>query len=160
MHCATVASLSPKSPPRKPLKSTQSVPLTADSTVPRSARLARGSQLLVVDPNEDTRRLVAQHYDAQGWRVRDAATTREAIDIAFEQQPDVMIVEFHMPQVDPRHLFRTLRSSVEHDVVIVGLATPSPALDEQAKQSSADVVFPKPIDLRAIDAVVSAAKRR
>lgn len=104
--------------------------------------------------------MLVDHYDAQGWRVRDAATTREAIDIALEQQPDVMIVEFNMPQVDPRHLFRTLRSSVDHDVIIVGVATPSPLLAEQARQASADVVLPKPIDLNAIDAVVSSAKSR
>ena len=151
--------MSPKSPPRRPLKSTQSVPFTR-GTPPKSGRLARGSQLLVVDPNEMTRRLVMDHYDAQGWHVRDAATTREAIDLALEQQPDVMIVEFNMPNVDPRHLFRTLRSSVEHDVVIVGLATPSPSLLEQVRHASADAVLSKPIDLAAIDSIVSGTKLR
>jgi CheY-like chemotaxis protein len=148
----------PKSRPRSRLKSTQSVPLTEGSASSKSRRLARGSQLLVVDPNEETRRMVVDHYDAQGWRVREAATTRDAIDVALEQQPDVMIVEFYMPQVEARHLFRTLRSSVEHDVVIVGLATPSPLLAEQTRHSSADVVLAKPIDLNAIDAVVNGPK--
>lgn len=152
--------MSSKTPPRKPLKSTQSVPFSGANISPRAERLARGSQLLVIDPNEETRRQVVAHYFAQGWNVRDAATTRTAIDISVEQQPDLMIVEFNMPDVEPRHLFRTLRSSVEHDVMIVGLATPSPTLSEQAREVSADVVLEKPIDLQAIDAFVNGTKSR
>lgn len=152
--------MSPKQP-RKPLRSTQIVPVTGDVGSARSGRRARGTrQLLVVDPVDETRRAVVDHYDRQGWTVREASTIRQAIDAALDQQPDVMIVEFNMPSVNPRHLFRTLRSSVEHDVVIVGVATPSPVLSDQVRDAAADVVMRKPVDLSAIDALVVGVKVR
>lgn len=144
-------------PPRKPLRSSQSVPLTRDVGLPSPRRVRSTQRMLVVDPNEETRLTVAEHYRARGWLVFAAATTRQAIDLALDNQPDVIVVELFMPNVDPRHLLRTLRSSVEHDVRIVGVAQMSPTQFEHARQAGADAVVRRPLDIAAIDASVGAS---
>src|SRR5690242_17035622 len=100
--------------PRKPLKSSQSIPLSTEGPPSKEARADDSHRMLVVDANEANRSALVDHYRAQGWDVRSAATTREAFDHALAQQPEVMVIGLSMPDGNAQHLVRTLRSAVEH----------------------------------------------
>jgi CheY-like chemotaxis protein len=132
--------------PRKPFESTESVPLDA---------AVEGPPMLVIAADETARSSLVRHYSASGWSVRCAASMREAIDGALEHQPDVIVLDLLMPEINPRHLVQSLRGTVEHDLRVIGIARTSPTMFEDARQAGVDVVFPVPIDLVAVDAFLA-----
>lgn len=60
-------------------------------------------------------------------------------------------------RADPRHFFRTIRGVVEDDVQIIATSVWSSNTFERAREAGADIVLPKPLDLRAVDVFLSSA---
>lgn len=147
--------------PRKPLKSTQSVPYVGKhERAERDSGSNAKPQMLVIVDSAEARATLFDHFCASGWDVHVGATTQETIDLVIDRQPEVIIVDLFMPNINAQHLVRTLRGAIEHDVRIIGLATSSPVMFERARQAAVEIVLPKPVDLAAIDAFLAAKKSR
>ena len=56
--------------------------------------------MLIVDDSHDARELYAMYFDHVGYSVRAVADGQAAIDAAVEMQPDVIVMDLSMPQVD------------------------------------------------------------
>jgi CheY-like chemotaxis protein len=135
--------------PRRPLKSTQSVPLDpVDINVPVAGV---GPRMLVIDDNHVSRRALVVHYRALGWHVASTSEVREAIDLAFEHRPHVIVIELFMQQADPRNIVRTLRTTVDQDICVIGIAEPSASMSELAREAGVEIMMPKPLDMNAVD---------
>ena len=61
---------------------------------------AKSPTVLVVEDEEDTRYLIRVALETRGYRVCEAENGDEAIVMARQQQPDVILMDISMPQMN------------------------------------------------------------
>ena len=64
--------------------------------------------VLIVDDNEKNRRLVRDVLRNSGFRTIEAADGRAAIALADDRQPDVVLLDLHLPDMEGRDVARAL----------------------------------------------------
>jgi len=72
-------------------------------------KLLEGVKVLVVDDEEDARRLAKRVLDGSGARVVTASTADEALECVREFRPDVLVSDVGMPEQDGYELLRRIR---------------------------------------------------
>ncbi len=111
-------------------------------------------RLLIIDDDRDARKALATQLRARGWNVALAATGALGLDAAAHEQPEVVIVELALPDVDGMQLARTLRTLVEHDIVAIALTRLGSETHMRAVTAGYDAAFGKPVDLEALEEVL------
>lgn len=84
-----------------------------------------------------------------GWKVYGANELRTAVELAMEYQPHAIITELTLPAVRGYAFVRTLRSAVDHDLVLVGLTRLSSEQIDAAR-GMFDAIFVKPADIALV----------
>jgi signal transduction histidine kinase/ActR/RegA family two-component response regulator len=67
-------------------------------------------KILVVDDEEDTRDLIVFILEEYGATVRAVTSATEVIEVISQEQPDILLSDIGMPEMDGYALIRTLRS--------------------------------------------------
>lgn len=100
---------------------------------------------LVVEDNADLRRHLAESLSAE-WQVMEAADGVEALRMAREKHPDVVVSDIMMPRLDGLELLRRLREDVRtsHLPVLLLTARQDEATRLQGYSLSADDFLSKP----------------
>jgi chemotaxis response regulator CheB len=82
--------------------------------------------VLVVDDMEDMRTLARINLDADPrWRVvAEANDGREAIDLAAEHQPDVVLLDLEMPWMTGPEAIPHIRKAAERSVIVIWSVDP------------------------------------
>ena len=70
---------------------------------------AHSPLVLIVDDNERNLKLAGDVLRAAGFRTLDAADGTEAIALATEHLPDVVLLDLRLPDIDGMDVARTLR---------------------------------------------------
>jgi two-component system cell cycle response regulator DivK len=65
--------------------------------------------VLIVDDSEKNRKLAREVLSAAGFRTLEAATGAEAVALALEHVPDVVLMDLRLPDMDGTQALRTLR---------------------------------------------------
>ena len=101
---------------------------------------------LLVDRDQDTRRMYAEYLRLGNWRVGEASDGREALAKAISLHPDVIITETRLPGIDGITLCGLLRRDVSTNAIPVVFVTGDayPADVERAMSAGADLVLTKP----------------
>jgi DNA-binding response OmpR family regulator len=115
--------------------------------------------VLVVDDEARLVSLVETYLTQSGFRVVTAANGREALSVAERQNPDLIILDIMMPEMDGYEFMRVFRE--EHDTPII-LLTARVDSDEKVAglESGADDYMTKPFRPRELMARVKAVLRR
>jgi len=66
--------------------------------------------VLVVDDFQDNREMYAEFLVFSGFRVIQAANGREALDQAFANRPDIIIMDLSLPEMDGWEATRRLKA--------------------------------------------------
>jgi CheY-like chemotaxis protein len=107
--------------------------------------------ILIVDDDETQRRLLGELLGPLGFTVLAAAGGLECLALAERHQPDLVLLDVSMPDIDGFEVARRLRRSLRERPAIVMLS--ALALDK-AKQVEPDRVHDdylmKPVDLRQV----------
>ena len=115
--------------------------------------------VMVVDDEPRLVSLVESYLAQSGFRVVTAANGREALSVAQLQEPDLIILDLMMPEMDGYEFMRTYR--LEHDTPIILLTA---RVDSEEKvtglESGADDYMTKPFRPRELMARVKAVLRR
>ncbi len=111
-------------------------------------------RLLISDDDRDARRSLATELRARGWSVDLASTGKHGIEAMSQLQPEVVIVELALADVDALHLARTLRTLVEHDVVAIAITRLGGDVHVSAVAAGYDAAFSKPVDIDALEEVL------
>ena len=69
----------------------------------------RKRTILIVDDAEDVLDLLQLVFETSGFAVRRAATGKSAVSIAYEEPPDVVLLDVMMPEMDGWQVLRTLK---------------------------------------------------
>lgn len=70
---------------------------------------AQAQQVLIVDDDVALLRTLRLTLSQGGYRVRMAENGREALRSVIEQEPDAVVLDLEMPEMDGREFFRELR---------------------------------------------------
>jgi DNA-binding response OmpR family regulator len=97
-------------------------------------------KVLLIDDSAEERMMLAEELRRSQWIVEAVANARVGVDAAMTGQPDVIVTT-----AQTKSLARTLRSCIDHDVVIVGLANLTAAERAAAIAGGFDEVFRKPV---------------
>ena len=71
------------------------------------------AQVLVVEDNETSMKLFRDVLTATGYRTLEATTGREAVEVATEHVPDLVLMDIQLPDVDGVEALTRLRANDE-----------------------------------------------
>jgi two-component system cell cycle response regulator DivK len=71
-----------------------------------------GERILVVEDNELNMKLFRDVLVAKGFRALEATTGGEAVDLAVEHAPDLVLMDIQLPDADGVDVLRRLRTDV------------------------------------------------
>jgi CheY-like chemotaxis protein len=101
-------------------------------------------RILVVDPSDDTRTLYRVVFEANAWDVTEAANGRDAMRMAIETRPAVIVSEARLPILDGCDLCLRLRSAAETRGIGIVIVTGDAHSCARARAAGADAVSLKP----------------
>ena len=115
--------------------------------------------ILVVDDDRELRNLVKSYLVQEGFRVVTAADGREALFVAREELPDLIILDLMMPEMGGHDFIR-----IYHKEAAVPIILLTARLEESDKvlglELGADDYVTKPFSLRELVARIRAVLRR
>ena len=116
-------------------------------SVPRSDRSGRNRPLiLVVEDQEELRRLYVEHLALSGFEVIEAANGEEAISHTSSHAPDVVLMDLSLPILDGWEATRRLKadSRTAHIPVVALTAHDGSGELQRATRAGCDWFVPKP----------------
>lgn len=116
--------------------------------------------VLYIEDNPDNLTLVQRAIEAAGYEFRGKMSGEEGLVAAGEMQPDLILLDINLPDIDGYEVVRRLRSSGdEHLAHVPVIAITANALRGDAEKAIAagcDVYMSKPINIRELWARVGA----
>ena len=116
--------------------------------------------ILYVEDNPDNMRLVKRALGAKGYTVHEATNGLEGLKKADELNPDVILLDINLPDIDGYEVARRLRQSENsalHYVPVIAITANALKGDaEKALAAGCDVYMAKPINVRELWARVDA----
>ena len=115
--------------------------------------------ILVVDDEKSIRRFLRSALGAYGYQVIEAAGGKEALDLAVERNPDVVILDLGLPDMDGMEVTRRLRKSSVVPIIILSVRE-AEGDKVAALDAGADDYLTKPFGIGELMARLRAALRR
>ena len=111
-----------------------------------------GSRILVVEDNPLNLKLVRDVLGASGYDVVSAASGEEALRIAAEQPPDLVLMDLQLPGIDGTETMRRLRRGpLSPDVPVVAVTAFAMVGDHaEARRAGFDGYLEKPISVHTL----------
>ena len=112
--------------------------------------------ILVADDDPDILSIVSMSLETQGYTVYKATNGREAVDLAKEHHPDLVLMDMMMPILSGYEAVGELKAdATTRDITIVGLSAKAMATDmERATDVGIDGYITKPFRIAQILTVV------
>lgn len=115
--------------------------------------------VLAVDDEAGILRLVKLELSAQGFRVITAGSGEEALRIAEEQRPDVVLLDILMPELTGLEVMRRIRERMNTPIILV-TAKDKDADKVRGLEMGADDYVVKPFSPEVLGARIRAVLRR
>jgi CheY-like chemotaxis protein len=128
---------------------------------PASA-LAGGAPVtaLYIEDNQSNLRLVERVLDRRGnVRLLTATHGREGIELARVHQPDVILLDVHLPDIDGKEVLEQLRRDDATAAIPVAIVSADATRRqmERLREAGAERYLTKPIDVKELLEVIDAA---
>jgi PAS domain S-box-containing protein len=130
------------SPPPHP------APLPTDAATPTPGPL----RVLFVDDNADMCTITSKLLESYGYQVRTAHNGIRALEMAMEDQPDVVLLDIGLPEMDGYEVARQMRQNLAlQNVVLVAVTGYGLESDRaRAQEAGFDHHLVKPVDFDAL----------
>ncbi len=112
--------------------------------------------ILVADDDPDILSIVSMSLEAQGYTVYKAINGREAVDLAREHDPDLVLLDMMMPELSGYEAVCELKGDpATRGIPVVGLSAKAMASDmERATEAGIDGYITKPFRIAQVLAAV------
>ncbi len=119
-------------------------------------------KILIIDDDLDTLRLVGLMLQKQGYQIAAAGGGQQGLDLAFNDTPDLILLDVMMPQMDGYEVARRLRSNENTAGVPILMFSAKSQLDDKVTgfESGADDYLTKPTHPTELQAHVKALLAR
>ncbi|MCE1189324.1 MAG: response regulator [Ignavibacteria bacterium] len=107
-----------------------------------------GNKVLIIEDNEQNMYLLSYLLENEGYVVLQAFSGIDGINAAIEQQPDIILLDIQLPEMDGYTVAKKIRENESlHDVVIIAVTSYAmPGDKEKALESGATGYIEKPIN--------------
>ena len=115
--------------------------------------------ILIVDDEKPIVDILVYNLEKEGYNTLEANDGEEAIDIAFEKKPDLILLDIMLPKVDGLTVCKKIRNSFNMPIIMIS------AKDEEIDkilglELGADDYITKPFSVRELVARVKANLRK
>jgi signal transduction histidine kinase/CheY-like chemotaxis protein len=95
--------------------------------------------LLIVEDDESARMLVRHGMEREGWQVKEAANGRLALEAVQASEPDAIVLDLMMPEMDGFEFLTELRSHLAWRDIPVVVVTALDLSDEERRRLNGEV---------------------
>ncbi len=114
------------------------------------------SRILVVDDDPDLRRVVVELLQAHGYEVLEAASGGEGVELARGAQPQLILMDFHLPELGGAETIGALRQDPATRKIPVAALTGATNVDaDQLVKAGFVGHIPKPIDVPSFATLIA-----
>ena len=115
-----------------------------------------GFTILVIDDDPIVLTTLAELLVAHGHRVLNAAKGREGIELARAERPDLILVDYHMPEMDGLAVVGALKAdSATRGVPVVAFTSASATEANRLVRAGCIGFIPKPFEPGALPSLVA-----
>ncbi|MFC4301930.1 response regulator transcription factor [Cohnella boryungensis] len=107
--------------------------------------MLEGKVILVVDDDSDIQSLITAFLVHEGYIVRNALSAAQALALLGQEEPDLILLDIQMPDMDGITLCNTIRKQYNRPILFV-TGTDQPKDKIQSLQSGGDDYIAKPFD--------------
>ena len=108
------------------------------------------NNILIVDDDEVFRNTLKRSFELRKLKASAAGSAREAIQVFREEKPELVVLDYRMPERDGLSVLREMESLNRKAVLILLTGFGSIPLAVEAMQEGADTVLTKPCDAEEI----------
>jgi excisionase family DNA binding protein len=109
-----------------------------------------GPLILLVDDDERVRELVRVNLEFEGYTVREAGSADEGLAAIEDAQPDLVLLDVMMPQVDGWEMLRRIQERHGVGAIPVVMFSGKVESEEEARERGAQGFVGKPFDLQQL----------
>jgi two-component system phosphate regulon response regulator PhoB len=108
--------------------------------------------ILVLDDDSDIRAVLRLRFESLGWQVREAQNGHEALALANEQPPDVLLLDYLTPGLTGLEVLAALRlrPATARIPAIIMTGTERHRVEAQARALGIFASLAKPVDLQQL----------
>ena len=103
-----------------------------------------GGRVLVVEDDEDNRRIVEAALASAGYSVTGVADGKAALEACEAARPDVVVLDLGLPGLDGWETARRLKAGANPPPILALTAMALPGDEERARRAGCDDVLTKP----------------
>ncbi len=119
-----------------------------------------GINILYIEDNPDNMTLVKRALESRGYKLLEAPTGMEGVNIAEKEEVELILLDINLPDIDGYEVARRIRHSAKKQLIYVPIiAITANALKgdaEKALSAGCNVYMSKPINIRELWARVEA----
>ncbi|MDO9565246.1 MAG: response regulator [Candidatus Desulfaltia sp.] len=121
-----------------------------------SISIIKSKRILVADDNAIIIKIVSSLLESEGYIVLTAENGLEAMKLAFQSKPDLIITDLLMPEMDGVTLIKKLRAQLSTRYIPIIMLTVKDEVDEEVKSidAGADDYIIKPVNPKKLMARV------
>ena len=108
--------------------------------------------ILVVEDQEDNRRIIRDLLSSAGYEVIEAVTGKEGVAAAESHRPDLILMDIQLPELDGYEATRQIKANpnLHHIPIIVVTSYALSGDDVKAFEAGCDAYVSKPFSPRAL----------
>src|SRR5581483_2022349 len=131
------------------------------SRKPRGRHIERPQcTMLILEDFDEIRAFLARHFTQNGYEVFSSSTLRDALALAWEEVPQIIIVDYDLAGERAIHAVERLHTAMpQSDIVLIG-GPGTTDVEENATLAGATTVLPKAYAITERDHVIQHALRQ